>query len=216
MDESSLVPSMVTASMTERLKLNSTTDLRSPMISLKAVAVSLRTVTGPTATMFAFRVCATPPSSRHDSPKTWPCDMRIKSPFVSPWCTATSPDLMKNMASALSPMLTIYSLSLNLRVSITLARALRCSSLRGERSGTALRKLAAETSDSDWPWTMTRRNFFRSSAHSLPASTHLTVAARGELYRSASSPKQSPDEYVVTASFAFCCSVTSYLPDSTR
>ena len=36
------------------------------------------------------------------------------------------------------------------------------------------------------------RNAARSSAHSRPAATHVTVAARGQLYMSASSPKEWP------------------------
>ena len=36
------------------------------------------------------------------------------------------------------------------------------------------------------------RNVARSKAHSTPLAVHLTVAARGQLYMRASSPKESP------------------------
>ena len=59
------------------------------------------------------------------------------------------------------------------------------------------------------------RNVTWSSPHSCPATDVFTVAARGQLYINASSPKADPALYVCTGISPFCLRYTSYSPDST-
>ncbi len=80
----------------------------------------------------------------------------------------------------------------------TEARRASCSVVSDSKSGMPRRNSSNVWSLDALVDMRIERKVARSSAHSVPDCVHLTVAARGVLYSSASSPNESPDAYVLT------------------
>eukprot|EP01139_Manchomonas_bermudensis_P020404 Amastigsp_a678691_348.p3 type:complete len:114 gc:universal Amastigsp_a678691_348:912-571(-) len=111
----------------------------------------------------------------------------------------------------------MISPSLNDMAVTTSARAEIAWSERFERLGTSRRNPSYSRRLPALASTMSRRKVCRSSAQTTDGSSAVTVAARGALYMSASSPKEppGPTEMTFTAGCLLRETKMSNVPDST-